>query len=641
MGERQAVTAAAGRGGAGDVRRTEALARFLRVLSAGATLGFVTVGVATADGRPGLGSLAGAVAAGLAFHVFAFVGNDVVDLPVDRADPRRARSPLVTGTVRPQAALAVALAALAVTFVVPAAAGAHGAAGPLALGAATLAAYNLAGKRMPVPFVADALQGVGFALLLLAGAWLGGGPSGATAWAAAYVIVFVAMTNSVHGGLRDAENDAATSAATTALLLGARASGRDGMHVPAPLAVWGALLQVTLAALVVGAAISGAAGGGLEARVAAVTAAGLTGAGTWVLGHAWRHRGDLRRVMASGSWHLVLTLAALVALFAPRLGGWAALAVVGAFLVPLVLFDRAVRGTPFTLPASGGPARPAGRTRPAALWEMTRPGNPAAAAALAAAGGAVAGGPWQRFAVVAAAVACVVVAANVFNDRCDATADGINRPDRPLPAGRVVPVDADRLVLAAGTAAVVLAALLGAGAALLVGGFLVLALVYSLLLRQAGLAGPLAVAVLFAAPVPVGGLLVSGEVGAVHALAAGLVATLVFAREALKAVPDVAGDAAAGYRTVATRFGRRGAIRLFRVGLVVFVVLLAAPPVVGRGGAGYLAAALLCAAAPAAAAVWRVRGDPPDTAVAAALDTAGRIFGLGFAPLVLLVATAG
>ncbi len=43
--------------------------------------------------------LLGIFAVGLAFHVFAYVFNDVIDLPVDRTQPRRAGDPLVKGEV--------------------------------------------------------------------------------------------------------------------------------------------------------------------------------------------------------------------------------------------------------------------------------------------------------------------------------------------------------------------------------------------------------------------------------------------------------------------------------------------------------------------------------------------------------------
>ena len=69
---------------------------FVRATALCGTFGPLLTGVGsvtTTSTPPSTGTLALVVAVGLAFHVFAYVLNDVVDLPIDRTEPRRATSP--------------------------------------------------------------------------------------------------------------------------------------------------------------------------------------------------------------------------------------------------------------------------------------------------------------------------------------------------------------------------------------------------------------------------------------------------------------------------------------------------------------------------------------------------------------------
>src|SRR5512134_2697366 len=93
------------------------------------------------------------------FHVFAYVLNDVVDLPIDRTQPLRQADPLVRGAIRRWHALAVALAAIPLTLPLThwlgGGANAHG---TLLIGFAAMTAYNLWGKRGRFPPITDAVQ---------------------------------------------------------------------------------------------------------------------------------------------------------------------------------------------------------------------------------------------------------------------------------------------------------------------------------------------------------------------------------------------------------------------------------------------------------------------------------------------------
>lgn len=249
--------------------------RFGRLSALSFSLMLPLLGAATVSSEIGPGRLAGLCAAGLAFHLFAYVLNDVVDLPLDRTEPLRADSPLVRGQVQPAQALAVAL------LQVPAALGLHGwlfggrgAAAALLGGMGLMAAYDLYGKRVPFPPLSDAVQGLAWAGLAAYGALAAGGAATPrTGVLLALVFVYVLMINGVHGGLRDVANDRRGGARTTALFLGARDSASGTLSVPRRLVVYaltlqGLLLGISLFGLSRHApAEPGRAAGGLPAAV--------------------------------------------------------------------------------------------------------------------------------------------------------------------------------------------------------------------------------------------------------------------------------------------------------------------------------------------------------------------------------------
>src|SRR5688572_1544767 len=85
---------------------------FIRFSAIGFSAMLPVIGAATAARHVTASQLFLLIAAGCAFHCFAYVTNDVVDLPLDRAEPRRVDFPLVRGTVTPARAVAFALVQL-------------------------------------------------------------------------------------------------------------------------------------------------------------------------------------------------------------------------------------------------------------------------------------------------------------------------------------------------------------------------------------------------------------------------------------------------------------------------------------------------------------------------------------------------
>jgi geranylgeranylglycerol-phosphate geranylgeranyltransferase len=227
------------------------------------------------------------------------------------------------------------------------------------------------------------------------------------------------------------------------------------------------------------------------------------------------------------------------------------------------------------------------------LWRLARAHNLGIAA-----GGVLAGG-WialeevtlpRLLAFAALSAIGLGAAGNAANDVADLAADRVNRPERPLAAGRIRPETAHLLVW--------LGALLGLGCAALVSGrqvlvgaiALVVMLGYSPWLKRRGLLGNLAVAAIAGLPLLYGALAV-GRAGA-GVVPWVLAAWLHLARELVKDLQDEAGDRAMGRRTLPVRLGPGRAARAAWWCGIAFVPLSVALPLAAGFGAVYFAVAL-------------------------------------------------
>jgi 4-hydroxybenzoate polyprenyltransferase len=218
------------------------------------TAQLVTFGIAaaTVHGRPtpAWPALLGIFTVGLAFHVFAYVFNDVIDLPVDRTQPLRAGDPLVRGDISVNQALILALMMIPLAALLSAALGAGWKAQLVLLASfASMAVYDLWGKRCFCPLLTDLAQGVGWGGLSLWAALVVGGELRATAWLAfGFGAGYIFLINGVHGGLRDLQNDLRTGSRTTAIFLGARPT-LEGARMTAGLRAFAVFAQLLLVGL--------------------------------------------------------------------------------------------------------------------------------------------------------------------------------------------------------------------------------------------------------------------------------------------------------------------------------------------------------------------------------------------------------
>jgi 4-hydroxybenzoate polyprenyltransferase len=312
----------------------EAAAAFVRLSVVGVTVIMPFLGAASSatplplSWRPVLALVLVAVA----FHLYAYVSNDIVDLPIDRTAPARRSSPLVLGTVRPGAAATLAAAQVPIA----AAAAWWGGGGrpgvtALLVACALMLAYNLWGKRVPWPPVTDVVQGLGWAALAAVGTFVAGGPGPATGWLLAFITVYIVLTNGVHGSIRDIRNDRNHRVRSTAILLGARPGPGRSLLIPRSV-VWYAFgLQVVLTGLALAPAIGtgSAARTGLVALVAAASFA--------LLRATLRCATDEKLLWSAGTLHLIVTWLLPVTALLGGAPGWLGSLLLFFFVAPFLV----------------------------------------------------------------------------------------------------------------------------------------------------------------------------------------------------------------------------------------------------------------------------------------------------------------
>lgn len=175
------------------------------------------------------------------------------------------------------------------------------------------------------------------------------------------------------------------------------------------------------------------------------------------------------------------------------------------------------------------------------------------------------------------------------NDIYDVEVDRVNRPERPLPSGRLSRTGAVRLsliALLAGVACSVLSLSPAAvGIALL---YAFLSWLYNSHAKKAGIAGNLIVASSLAIPFIYGGVVAGGSVTGSLLLMMAL--TSLFAgvgREVVKAMADVEGDSKRGINSIARTRGLRAASMVGAVFFVLAVFTSWVPLVTGLANTAY------------------------------------------------------
>ena len=185
-----------------------------------------------------------------------------------------------------------------------------------------------------------------------------------------------------------------------------------------------------------------------------------------------------------------------------------------------------------------------------------------------------------------ASLAAVLVAAGgyVINDYYDIDTDSIAKPWRPIPSGKVSPSQAYRLAHILIAAGIGLSMPLGFAATVFVAVNSLLVYEYSRWIKRTGMLGNIVVAYNSAATILLGGMAASGEDVTELVLVPAFIAfLLVLAREIVKGIEDVEGDAVNCYLTLPVIAGPRKAAQTAAAMLTVVVVLSILPLFAGYG----------------------------------------------------------
>ncbi|MDP6700961.1 MAG: UbiA family prenyltransferase, partial [Candidatus Latescibacteria bacterium] len=164
---------------------------------------------------------------------------------------------------------------------------------------------------------------------------------------------------------------------------------------------------------------------------------------------------------------------------------------------------------------------------------------------------------WGPGLIAALSAALINGAGNAFNDLIDIDIDRINRPDRPLPSGRISPFVAGVQTLALTLAGCLLGFWLSPWHGSIALGVALLLALYSIFLKNSLLWGNILVAFVGALAFPYGAL-AAGDLG--RSWIPALFALLFhIGREIVKDIEDVAGDRLRGDHTLPLRWGRNRA----------------------------------------------------------------------------------
>ena len=223
------------------------------------------------------------------------------------------------------------------------------------------------------------------------------------------------------------------------------------------------------------------------------------------------------------------------------------------------------------------------------LLELLRPTNAVAAGLLTFIGAFVAGSLSAPVPLTFAVVATVLAtgAGNAINDYFDREIDAINRPDRPIPRGDVTPRTALYFSLVLFAVAVGLTLLLP-WLAIAIAVINLIALVsYTELFKGLPGVGNALVAYLTGSTFLFGGAAVGGDLSTVVVLFA-LAAGATMAREIVKDVEDLRGDSQEGLTTLPIAIGRRQALYVATLFVVLAILASPLPYLDGTFGLPYL-----------------------------------------------------
>ena len=224
------------------------LGLLIHIMTFGYTVILPLLGAATVSPHLAPSQLFGLISVAFTYHIYAYVLNDLVDLPLDRTQPIRANYPLVRGSVRPTQALVFAVLQIPLAFLITAVQGASFWT-YLSLGISFIfiTIYDRWSKYTSFPPLTDLAQGLGWATFALYGALLVSDRiNSLTLWLFVFEIVFILLINGANASLRDLENDLNSGGHTVAILLGVRPQPHGGVVFTRRFVMYALILKIVL-----------------------------------------------------------------------------------------------------------------------------------------------------------------------------------------------------------------------------------------------------------------------------------------------------------------------------------------------------------------------------------------------------------
>jgi geranylgeranylglycerol-phosphate geranylgeranyltransferase len=239
-------------------------------------------------------------------------------------------------------------------------------------------------------------------------------------------------------------------------------------------------------------------------------------------------------------------------------------------------------------------------------------------------GAVVAGGhldaAWQTFLASFLVAALVAAGGNAINDYADQEIDRINRPDRPIPSGRMTPSRAMITSFTLFAGGIALAVFLNPYCLFLACLNSLLLVLYAWGLKRRGLVGNLSIGYLVGSTFLFGGLAAAGPSVPSEVLILALMASLsTVGRELIKAIQDMEGDRRLGFRTFPLSHGTGKAAASAVGSILAAVAVSPLPYALGIFGWYYLVPATASIAAFLAAAWTIARSRDPEAAAGASL----------------------
>ncbi|MBC8479746.1 MAG: UbiA family prenyltransferase [FCB group bacterium] len=216
-------------------------------------------------------------------------------------------------------------------------------------------------------------------------------------------------------------------------------------------------------------------------------------------------------------------------------------------------------------------------------------------------------------------LACLVVflftgGANIVNDLFDYRIDSVNRPERPLPSGKIKPKAARIyafILFCLGSAAAIQLPVIAAVIALIL--VLPMIVLYTPLLKRIPLAGNLIIAGILGSVFIFAEAALTAEIGQLW-IPAGLAFGLTLIRELVKDMQDIPGDSKNSILTFPVRFGFRNSLMLATGFTILLCVLSPLPYVMNLYGIFYLLALIFGVEVPLIYSIFYLWENPTSTA---------------------------